>query len=92
MTHVGIVKLAPDAYGTLLFVQASGSGVKTDQIMNKTSEYSSNDNFNIYLRQSWKPSNPCTKDQWNSVGKLAGQLFAGFGTIRDSACTDSSHK
>lgn len=91
LTHVGIVKSAPDEFGTLLFIQASGRGVTTDNLMNITSEYSSNSRFNTFLRNSWNPDNPCTQDQWNSVNKLAGQLFAGFGTIRDTACADSSH-
>jgi hypothetical protein len=91
-THVGIVKWVPDEFGTLLFIQASGRGVSTDNLMNNTAGYSSNDGFNTFLRNSWKPDNACTQQQWNSVGKLAGQLFSGFGTIRDVVCTDPSHQ
>lgn len=30
-----------------------------------------------------KPNPSCTKEQWDSVGKYAGQLFVGYGTIRN---------
>jgi hypothetical protein len=86
LTHVGIVKTAPDQFGTLLYIHASSSGVRSDQLMNIAAEYKNNSNFNAYLRNN--PPAPCT----NTVDRLAGQLFSGFATIRDTECTDTSHK
>lgn len=93
-THVGIVQTAPDDNGTITFIHASSGKnmVVSDQIMNITSEYKSDGKYNEFMRNSWKPDNLCTKDQWDSVGKMASELFAGFGTIRDVICTDTTHK
>lgn len=83
-THVGIVTgVDVDGNGTVTYIHAASKGVQSadrkgnDLMMNI--QRPSDSNYNSYLRGN--PVNGCPQER-NSIGKLSGALFNGFGTIR----------
>lgn len=80
-THVGIVtKVDIDGKGTLQFIHAARKGVSASDNNKMNITMPSDSNVNAFLRGN--PRNGCPSDD-ASFGKLAGQLFRGYGTIRN---------
>ncbi len=87
-THVGIVTGADvDGKGTVTYIHAASKGVKNSRVDRSGVEHKLNMNiqlpsdtaYNSFLRGN--PVDGCP-DDGGTLGKLSGELFNGFGTIR----------
>jgi len=80
-THVGIVtKIDIDGRGTIQFIHAAGKKVSASDKNKMNISMPSDVSVNAFLRG--KPQNGCPSDD-AAFGKLSGQLFSGYGTIRN---------